>query len=174
MTGVHFFDAQIDLKEQILKALDSKIYLGQTIDSLYTGIMDVPNENNTSEDVLRKYGAFFKVLCQELDEWSIEGVRIGLAFDATGCKISTTIEMTPTGLFTYKDDRKEASKLSEILEDLYPPEQIIGSLVQAIITQHNKMLIDMLESSVKDAKDLVTNRCRIPAESGSFPGTEDI
>lgn len=160
-----FFEVSMDTKGKILNAVESKIYLGKIIDSLYTAVTDVSNEANPSEDVLRKYEAFFKVLCQELDERGIDKVVIGMAFDATGCQIDRTIEMTPSGIFTCEDDWREASKLPDIFGDIYPPEHIIGCVVHAITWQQNKVLIERLESGVKYVKDLVTNTCRTPQES---------
>jgi hypothetical protein len=160
-----FFEASMDTKGAILNAIESKIFLGKMIDSLYTAVTDSSNEAIPSKDVLRRYEAFFKVLCQELDVRGIEKVVIGMAFDATGCEIDRTIEMTPSGIFTYEDDRREASKLPDIFGDIYPPEHIIGCVVHAITWQQNKVLIERLESGVKYVKDLVTNGFMTPEES---------
>jgi hypothetical protein len=157
------FDVHLDTEGVIRNAIESKIYLGGIIDSLNTAVIDVPNEANTSDDVLRKYEAFFEVLRKELEERGIEKVEIGMALDVTGCEIARTIEMTPSSIFICENDRREASKLTDIFGDIYPPEHIIGRVVHAITRQQNKVLIDRLESGVKYVKDLVTNRT--PEES---------
>jgi hypothetical protein len=159
-----FFEVHLDTEGAILNAIESKIYLGQMVDTLYASVMDVPNEANTSQDVLQKYEAFFKVLRKELEERGIEKVDIGEALDITGCERARTIEMTPSGFFICEDDRREASELPAIFGDIYPPEHIVGRVVHAITRQQNKILIDRLESGVKYVKDLVMTRCRIPEE----------
>jgi hypothetical protein len=146
----------------ICNALESNIYLGKLIDSLCTNVIDVPNRYNSKEDVLRKFEAFFEVLRKELDEWGIEEVVIGMALDVTGCEISRTIEMTPHGIFTCKDGKREVGQLQDILRDIYPPQHIIGNVIHDITTQQNKKLIDRLDSDIKYVRDLVTTKCRLP------------
>ena len=105
-----FFDVHLDTKGIIRNAIKSNIYLGRMMDSLYSTVIAIPNEANTTEDVLRKYEAFFEVLRKELEERSISRVEIGQAFDVTGCELVKTIELTPNGLFTCENGRQEVSK----------------------------------------------------------------
>jgi hypothetical protein len=143
------FEVSLDTEGAIRNAIEAKIYLGRMIDSLNTAVMDVPNDANTS-DVLRK----------ELDDRGIEKVEIGQAFGVAGCEIARTIELTPEGIFTCENDRREASKLQDIFGDIFPPEHIIGRVVHTITRQQNKLLIDRLESGVKYVKDLITSSDR--------------
>jgi hypothetical protein len=163
--GMIFFEVSLDTEGAIRNAIESKIYLCQMIDSLYSAVMNVPNEANTLEDVLRKYEAFFKVLRKELDVGGIERVEIGQAFDVTGCEIARTIELTPNGIFTCENDRREASKLQDIFGDIFPPEHIIGRVVHAMTGQQNKLLIDRLESGIEYVKDMIPGSHRRPEES---------
>ena len=160
-----FFDVNLDTKGVIRNAIKSKIYLGQMIDSLNTAVMDVSNRANTSEDVLRKYEAFFNVLRKELEERGIEKVEIGQAFDVTGCEIAKTIELSPDGVFTCENDRREASELQDIFGDIFPPEHIVGRVIHAITGQQNKLLIERLESGLKYVNQLIAGSDTRPEDT---------
>lgn len=135
------------------------------MDSLYSAIIAIPNEANTIEDVLRKYETFFEVLRKELEERGIERVEIGQAFDVTGCELAEAIELTPYGLITCENGKREASKLQDIFGDIFPPEHIIGRVVHAIVGQHNKLVIDRLESDIIHVNELITGSSKRPENS---------
>jgi hypothetical protein len=152
----------------IRNAIASKIYLGRMINSLNTIIMDVSDEPDRAEDVLRAYKLFFDVLQKELEEWRIEKVEIGMALDVTGCGIAKTIEMTPKSFFASFKGRREECTLQDVLEDMYQPEHVIGLVVSAITGQHHRLLIDDLKSGIKYVSDLVANKSKICENSDSL------
>lgn len=160
-----FFDVHLDTEGVMRNAIKSEIYLGRMMDSLYSAVFAITNKANTTEDVLRKYEAFFEVLRKELEERGIERVEIGQAFDVTGCELAKTIELTPNGLFTCENGIQEASKLQGIFGDIFPPEHIIGRVVHAITRQQNKLLIDRLESGVRYVNELITGSSERPEDS---------
>lgn len=155
-----FFEDSLDTEGVIRNAKKSKVSLDRMMDSLYT-VITIPNQANTTEDVLRKYNAFFKILRKELEDRGIQQVEIGQGFDVTGCEIAKTIELTPEGVFTCENDRREASKLQDIFGNIFPPEHIIGRVVHAIIEQQKKLLIERLESGIKYVNELITGSIEI-------------
>jgi hypothetical protein len=93
------FYASMNTEGLIRNAVASKIYLGRMIDSLNTNLKDVLDEPDKAEDVLLAYKLFFDALQEELEEWRIEKVEIGMALDVTGCKLDHTLEMTSNDFF---------------------------------------------------------------------------
>jgi hypothetical protein len=176
-----FFDVSLDTEGVIRNAKKSKVYLDRMTDSLYA-VINIPNQANTTEDVLRKYHVFFKILSKELEDRGIQQVEIGQGFDVTGCEIAKTIELTPEGVFTCEKDRREVSKLQDILGNIFPPEHIIGRIVHAIIEQQNKLLeqqnkllIERLESGIKYVNELIAGSIESPDQGYLFtPDTEDV
>ena len=169
-----FFEDSLDTEGVIRNAKKLKIYLDRMMDSLYA-IITTPNQANTTEDVLRKYNAFFKVLSKELEVRGIQKVEIGQGFDVTGCEIARTIELTPEGVFTCENDRRETSKLQDIFGNIFPPEHIIGRVVHAIIEQQkklleqqNKLLIERLESGIKYVNELISGSTERPESDRSL------
>jgi hypothetical protein len=158
------FEVYQDIESAIRNAIESRIYLGELIESLYTSVKDIPNEANTTEDVLRKYEAFFAILKKEIGERGIEKVVIGKAPDSPVWQRFMTIELTPDGIFTLEDGKKEASKLQDIIGDIYPPQNIIGNVIDAITRQKNKQLIDGLESGINHVWNLFITRCKLMSE----------
>lgn len=130
--------------------------------------MDVSDEPDRAEDVLRAYKLFFDVLQKELEEWRIEKVEIGMALDVTGCGVAKTIEMTPRSFFVSFKGRREECTLQDVLEDMYQPEHVIGCVAGAITRQYNRLLIDDLKSGIKYVSDLVTNKRKICENSDSL------
>lgn len=143
----------------------AKIYLGRMIDSLNSIIRDVSDEPDRAEDVLQAYKLFFDVLQKEMEEQRIEKVQIGEALDVTGCEVAKTIEMTPTSFFASFKGRREECTLQDVLEDMYQPEYVIGSVANAITKQYNRLLIDDLKSGIKYVSDLITHKSKISENS---------
>lgn len=167
------FYASMYTEGLIYNAIASKIYLGRMIDSLNTILMDVSDEPDRAEDVLRAYELFFDVLQKELEEWRIEKVKIGMALDVTGCEVAKTIEMTPSSFFVTFEGRREECTLQDVLEDMYEPKNVIGLVADAITRQHSKLLIDDLKSGIKYVSDLVANKGKISENSLSFVNETD-
>ena len=163
-----FFDFNFNTAVIVRDALKSKVYLGEMINSLCTAVMDIPNEANTLDVAIQKYGVFFEVLRNELRKQGIEIVLIGEATDVIGCRIAT-LEMTPDGIFICENEkREEVRKLQDILAYI-SPEDIIGRVISAMTDHQHKSLIDRLELDLKYVKDLIENKCNTPEESDEIP-----
>jgi hypothetical protein len=151
------FYASIYTEGIIRDAIASRIYLRRIIDSLNADIMNISDEQDSSQHVLGAYEAFFNILQKELKERNIEKVEIGFALDVTGCSVDHTIEMTPNSFFVCSEGQREECTLEDVLRDMYEPKHVIGLVVGAITRQQNKILIDELKSGVKYVTDLVAN-----------------
>ena len=99
-------------------------------------------------------------------------VQIGEALDVTQ-QVGYTLEMTPNDFFICSEDQKEKCTLQDVLETMYEPEHVIGCVVDAIMEQHNKLLIDKLKSGVKYVSDLVNNENRRCANSDFLDYTKE-
>ncbi len=162
------FYASMNTEGLIRDAIASKIYLGGMIDSLNTIIMDVSDEPDRAEDVLRAYKLFFDVLQKELEQCRIEKVEIGMALDVTGCEVAKIIEMTPRSFFVSSEGQREECTLQNVLDDMYEPKHVIGLAASAITRQHHRLLIDDLKSGIKYVSDLVANKSKICKNSDSL------
>ena len=63
--------------------------------------------------------------------------------------------------------------MQDVLETMYEPEHVIGCVVDAIMEQHNRLLIAKLKSGVKYVSDLVNSENRRCANSDSLGYTKE-